>query len=240
MEMLTCVYRRTLHDFHQFRTVGEKPTSYHAVLDCVRAWSFELQQLNHEADISNALMLSREMVLADARERPSAEVVARNLTRFSTLSGKCCFNSTTTLVPRGMMDEPIESSVRSPLPARLLRSVSRCVIHQFTRYHLVALSMLVGILAIGLMFLPSHMYNNPSRFPKSDSIDEITPEQQLKAPEVLSGSQRDIILNSYSIFEPVLIIVLYGCSFHREIVGDELYTALVTAWTIGSVLAWVN
>jgi hypothetical protein len=100
--------------------------------------------------------------------------------------------------------------------------------------------MLVGILAIGLMFLPSHMYNNPSRFPKSDSMDEITPEQQLKASEVLSGSQRDIILNSYSIFEPVPIIVLYGCSFHREIVGDELYTALVTAWTIGSVLARVN
>jgi serine/threonine protein kinase len=91
-EMLTCVCGRTLHDFHQFRTAGEKPASYHAVLDRVRAWSFELQQLNHEADISNALMLSREMVLAEARDRPSAEVVAGNLTRFSTLSGNCCFN----------------------------------------------------------------------------------------------------------------------------------------------------
>jgi nucleoside phosphorylase len=105
----------------------------------------------------------------------------------------------------------------SSLPAKSLKSASSYIIHQFTRYRLIALITLIVISAIDWMFVTSYTHNGPSRFPKSDLMNEISSEQQLEISKALSGSQRDIIFNFTDIFELALRVVFYGCSFYSEL-----------------------
>ncbi|KAI9703585.1 MAG: hypothetical protein M1836_007355 [Candelina mexicana] len=82
MEMLTCLSKKTLSQFREYRTNEDGNQAYHANIDRVQRWSILLEDSLAEPSLSPVLDSVRRMLRPDATERPKIAEVALTLTEF--------------------------------------------------------------------------------------------------------------------------------------------------------------